>query len=273
MVLQVQNLSKSFDSKRVLNEITFEAPQGEIFSLIGPNGAGKTTTLRCIYGGLIPDEGKVKLFGEPLNSQGKTRLGVLTEDRLKFGRFRGEDYVRLWKMLYPRWSERIFSSFAMHYQFDLSQKVENYSMGIRTLFHLSLILASGAELLLLDEPTQNLDPVIRQEVLEVLRDFVHQEGRSVVISSHELYELEEISTSFAIIREGVVLYHDTMDHAKESHRLVDSGEKIPVGNVVGVLGNRTLIKTDEEVGDFPTFKEIALAYLQGKRAFVPFEMK
>ncbi len=270
-MIKIEELSKRFGSKSVLNNISLNIKEGEIFAFVGPNGAGKTTTLRCIYGELKPDSGSISVFGGELDARAKQKIAVLTEDRLNFRRFTGEDYVRIWRMLYPSWQEKIFNSFAVHYKFDLSQRVEVYSMGMKTLFHMALTVASGANLLLLDEPTQNLDPVIRQEIMEVLRDYVIEEGKTMIISSHEIFDLEEIAHSFAIILEGHVLYTDTMDEAKEKHRIITQGESVKTGEVVSTLGNETLVKTTEETGRFANFKEIVLGYLQGKSGFRPFE--
>lgn len=270
MVVKIKNLSKNFGSKRILNDISIDIPEGEIFSLIGPNGAGKTTTMRCIFGDLRPDNGEIEVFGKKLKSSVKSKIAVMTEDRLNFKRFTGNDYVNLWKMLYPNWNEKIFSSFAMHYNFGLNDKVDTYSMGTKTLFHLALCIASGAELLILDEPTQNLDPVIRQEILDVLKKFASDEGRTIIISSHEIYELEEISSCFAIIKEGRILYSDSIDDAKEKHRVVERGEIIPQGTIIGNSGNETIVKTEEEAGRYATFREIVLAYLKGTKSFAPF---
>lgn len=271
MVVKIKNLSKNFGSKRILNDISIDIPQGEIFSLIGPNGAGKTTTMRCIFGDLRPDNGDIEVFGKKLKSSEKSKIAVMTEDRLNFKRFTGNDYVNLWKMLYPGWNEKVFSSFAMHYKFVLNEKVDTYSMGTKTLFHLSLCVASGAELLILDEPTQNLDPVIRQEILDVLKKFATEEGKTIIISSHEIYELEEISSCFAIIKEGRILYNDSIDDAKEKHRVITRGEKIPQGIIIGNSGNETIVKTDDENGRYATFREIVLAYLKGSKSFKPFD--
>ncbi|HNY37013.1 MAG TPA: ABC transporter ATP-binding protein [Petrotogaceae bacterium] len=271
MIINIENVNKSFGSKHILNNISFSVQEGEIFALIGPNGAGKTTTIRCIFGELMPESGKVEVFSSPVSSKLKERIAVMTEDRLTFKRFKGADYLKLWKMLYPRWNESIFASFMMHYRFNLEDRVETFSMGMKTLFYLALDMASGADLLILDEPTQNLDPVIRHEVLNMLHDFVLSENKTIVISSHEIYELEEIASSFAIINEGKVLYTDTIDDAKASHRIVEKGERIPHGDVIGLLNEGTLIRTSEDAGRYPNFKEIALAYLQGGKAFNPFE--
>ena len=273
MIVDIKNMSKSFGSKSVLNNISISVKEGEIFSLIGPNGAGKTTTMRCIYGDLRPDDGEIDVFGESFSPKLKTNIAVMSEDRLTFGRFNGEDYLKMWAMIYPKFSRETFSDFSIHYKFDLKQKIDTYSMGMKTLFHIALTVSSGADLLILDEPTQNLDPVIRHEVLEMLRDFVNQENKTVIISSHEIYELEEISTSFGIIKEGKLLYTDTIDDAKDKHRIINQGETIPEGEVIANIGDEVLIKTQEEVGRYPTFREISLAYLRENKVFKPFNKK
>jgi len=100
-MIKIDGLSKKFGSKSVLNNISMDIKEGEIFALVGPNGAGKTTTLRCIYGELKPDTGTISVFGGELDTKAKQKIAVLTEDRLNFRRFTGEDYVRIWRMLYP----------------------------------------------------------------------------------------------------------------------------------------------------------------------------
>lgn len=270
MIVKIENLRKSFGSKPVLNDVSLGINEGDIYAIVGPNGAGKTTTLRCIYGDLSPEAGTVEVFGRTVTSKEKESIAVLTEDRLTFRRFRGEDHLRIWRMLYPRWNENVFNSFAMHYNLPLGDRVDTYSMGMKTLLHLAMVVASGADLLILDEPTQNLDPVIRQEVINVLRDYAIQENKTVIISSHEVFDLEEIAHSFAVILEGKVLYNDTIDGAKEKHRVISRESRHNPGEVISTLGNETLVKTSEEVGRYPTFKEVVLAYLQSKKAFSPF---
>lgn len=270
MIVRVENLQKSFSGKLVLNGVNFDVEEGEIFALIGPNGAGKTTTLRCIYGDLSPSGGRIELFGKNFSQKIKKRIAVMNEERETFRRFTGSDYVKMWSLLYPKWSNKIFSNFALHYRFDLKQDVKTYSIGMKTVFYIALTVASDADILILDEPTQHLDPLIRSEILKVINDYAVEQKKTIIISSHEIYELEEISTSFAIIKEGKVLYSDTVDDAKASHRLISRDEKVPQGEVVGLVGDDTLVKTGKDVGRFPKFKEIVLGYLGGRREFIPF---
>jgi len=270
MNVQIKELRHAFGAKTVLNGISFEIKEGEIFSLIGPNGAGKTTTLRCLYGDIVWDGGTILLNGQKVSSKLKEKIAVATENRFSFSRFTGEDHVKLWKALYPSWDEKVFGSFFTHYNFELQARADTYSMGWKTLLNLALALSSGADLLILDEPTQNLDPLVRQEVLNILHTFVEREGKAIIISSHEIFELEEITSSFAILKEGDILYTDHLDDAKEKHRIVNQEEKVSYGEVIGLVKNETLIRTEQEVGRYPTFQEIILGYLQGKKHFLPF---
>jgi ABC-2 type transport system ATP-binding protein len=272
MKIHIEQLRHAFGSKTVLNGVSFDINDGEIFSLIGPNGAGKTTTLRCIYGDLVWNSGRITLNGQKISGRIKEKIAVVTENRFTFSRFTGEDYVKLWKSLYPGWNEKVFGSFSTHYNFDLAARVDTYSMGWKTLLNLALAMSSGADLMILDEPTQNLDPLIRQEMLKTLHTFVEQEGKTILVSSHEIFELEEITSSFAILKEGDILYTDQIDNAKENHRIVTQEEKVSIGQVIGLVRNETLIKTQEEVGRYPTFQEIVLGYLQGKKSFLPFSV-
>lgn len=272
-MIKVNNLSKSFGSKKILNNISFEVKNGEIFSLIGPNGAGKTTTLRTLYGELRKDNGDIRIFENEFHPSLKNKIAVMSEDRLTFKRMNGEDYLKLWSMMYPRFDAETFSDFAIHYRFDLKQKVETYSMGMKTLFHIALTLSSTSDLLILDEPTQNLDPVIRKEILDILKEYVENGEKSIIISSHEIYELEEITNSFAIIKEGRILYSDNLDSAKEKHRIIQKGEEIPEGTVISSLGEEVLVKSEIEVGRYANFREISLGYLKENKSFKPFKSR
>ncbi len=269
-IVDVKGLVKKFNEKIVLNNVNFSVDYKEIFALIGPNGAGKTTTLRCLYGDIFPTHGTIDLFGSKFVQSIKDRIAVITENRLSFSRFKGEDYRKFWSMLYPKWDDEIFNKFIMHYNLDLKERVDNYSTGMKVILNLALVISSGADLLVLDEPTLNLDPVVKTDILRILKDFVKAENRSIIISSHEIYELEEIADAFAIIKEGRIIYTDTVDDAKAKHRVGVKNEKID-GEIIGTVGDGILYKTDKDGGRYPTLMEISIAYIQGQRQFRPFE--
>ncbi|ABB14287.1 ABC transporter ATP-binding protein [Carboxydothermus hydrogenoformans] len=265
MVLEVKNLSKQIRGKQILSNVSFSLEKGEVLALIGPNGAGKTTTIKCIINALKKDEGEVILFGKPFANEVKTRIAVVPEDRKVFRNFTAADYRSLWQGLYPAWNDAFFKDFVVRYNFNLNQKVESYSIGQRTLFLLGLALSSGAELLLLDEPTQHLDPTIRNEVIHLINQYARL-GNSLLVSSHEIFELEEYATTFAIIKNGKVLYTDSIDDAKQKHRIIRRGESFKEGEVIGMIHDEILLKTSDDIGMYPKLNHIVVGYLQGKSA-------
>jgi len=266
-MIRVEHFRKNFSGKQILSDVSFSVEAGSILALVGPNGAGKTTTIRCITGVLKPDAGSITLFGERLehvtSHAVKQRISVVPEERIVFRNFSGEDYAQLWASLYPKWDDSIFSNFVARYGFDLSEKVESYSIGMKTLFLLGLCICSQADLLILDEPTQHLDPTVRLEVMSLLKEYVDGE-RSAIVSSHEIFELEEYATHLAVIKEGRIIYTDSIDEAKEKHRIIEKGESLQEGEVVGLVGQNVLVKTNSDVGRYPKLNEIVVAYLTGK---------
>lgn len=267
-MIRVEHLRKQLGNKQVLSDISFTVEDGTVFALVGPNGAGKTTTIRCLTGALRADGGLVELFGEKCDSTNelhiKERIAVVPEERSVFRNFTATDYLQLWSRLYPKWDERIFSNFIARYGFDLSQKVESYSIGMKTIFFVGLCAASQAELLILDEPTQHLDPTIRLEIMNVLKESANS-GKTVLISSHEIFEIEEYATHFGIIKEGRMIYSDSIDNAKENHRIINKGESLEASDVIGLVGSSVLVKTKADLGRFPKLNEIVVGYLTGHR--------
>ncbi|KAF2958252.1 ABC transporter ATP-binding protein [Thermotoga sp. Ku-13t] len=266
-MIRVEHLRKNFSGKQVLSDVSFSVEPNSILALVGPNGAGKTTTVRCVTGVLKPDGGSITLFDAKFDHVDshivKQRIAVVPEERTVFKNFTGSDYAQLWSILYPGWDESTFSNFVARYEFDLSQKVESYSIGMKTLFLVGLCICSQADLLILDEPTQHLDPTARLEVMSLLKGYV-DDRRSAIVCSHEIFELEEYATHLAIMKEGRIIYADSIDAAKEKHRLIERGETFEKGEIIGLVGQAVLVRTDADIGRFPKLSEIVVGYLAGK---------
>ncbi|MCX7653944.1 MAG: ABC transporter ATP-binding protein [Fervidobacterium sp.] len=265
-VLEVRNLSKRFTNKQVLSDISFCVRKGSIFALIGPNGAGKTTTIKCILDVISKDSGEVVIFGEHFKPYVKKEIAVVSEDRRVLRNFTANDYEKLWASLYKNWNKRTFDVLMSRYSFNLAQKVDEYSIGMKTLFFVILAISSGSSLLILDEPTQHLDPTIRFEIMDLIKNAA-KEGRTILVSSHEIFELEEYATDFAIIKSGVVIYTDSLDEAKEKHRVIGRGENFMAGEIIGLLGDELLVRLNENtinVGRYPKFNDIVVGYLNSK---------
>ncbi|WP_126992184.1 ABC transporter ATP-binding protein [Thermosipho globiformans] len=262
-MLKIENLKKSFKNKFVLNNVSLEVERGEILALIGPNGVGKTTTLNCISFVIKKDGGKITLDDQEFTEEEKYKISYVPEDRVFFQNLTGKDYQKIWSSIYPEWNENVFQKFITKYNLDLNQKVEKYSQGMKTLFLVGLSVSTNADILLLDEPTQHLDPTIRLEIMKIIRNYADL-GKYVIISSHEIFEIEEYADKITIIKSGEVIYKDYIDDAKEKHKIIDSEEKITSGEVIGLVGDKILIKTDEEIGRYPKLNEIVVGYLNSK---------
>ncbi len=264
-MLRIQNLRKAFNGKQVLSDVSFEVQPGSIFALIGPNGAGKTTTFRCITNAISPDGGTIEIFGDIKIENQKEKIAVVTEGREVFKNFTPEDYRKLYSALYPTWSEEMFSRFVAKYNINLKQKVETFSIGMKTLFLVGISICTNADILLLDEPSQHLDPTTRLEMINIIKEYSRL-GKIIVISSHEIFEMEEYITDFGVIKNGQVVYSSSLDDAKENHRVISKGESVNFGDeVIGVVSENILVRTTEDIGTPARLNEIVVGYINGKR--------
>jgi len=261
-ILEVKNLSKQIDGRQILSEINLAVAQGEVMALVGPNGAGKTTTLKCIMNALPKDSGEVWVFEKPFKASLKVDIAFVTEDRKVFDNLKLEDYYNMYKALYPSWDDQLFKNFLSKYGFNLRQEIQKFSRGQKTMILSILALSTGARLIIMDEPTQHLDPASRYELIQLIKQYVNERGGTVLLSSHEIFELEEYATGFAIIKDGKILYSDTIDEAKHKHRIVRLNENIKGAKIVAVIDNEVLIKTEDDIGEYPRLNQIIVGYLK-----------
>jgi len=262
-MLKINSLRKKFNDKFILTNVSFEIKPGEILALVGPNGAGKTTTINCITGIVKKDEGEIFIMEQPLQKKDKIKIAVVPEERNIFPKLSGEDYRKIWSNVYPKWDENIFEKLINKYNLPLSEKFDKYSIGMKTLFLVILAVSSGAEILLLDEPTQHLDPTVRLEIMNLIREYADL-GKSILVSSHEIFELEEYADSIAIIKNGKIIFYNGIDSAKEQHRVVEDSSVTKESEIIGLIGKKLLVKTEQNIGRFPNLNEIVVGYLSGK---------
>ncbi|MBL8819141.1 MAG: ABC transporter ATP-binding protein [Planctomyces sp.] len=222
-IIEVQKLSRRFDGKFALNELSISIPRGGVFGLIGGNGAGKTTLIRHLLGLLRPESGTVRVFGmDPIRSTREVlgRVGYLSEDRDLPDWMRISELMSYTQAFYPAW-DPIFAE-QLRNDFDLNPKarVRTLSRGQRARAGLLIALAHRPDLLLLDEPSSGLDPVVRRDILGSIIRTVADEGRTVLFSSHLLDEVERVADQVAIIHHGRILLTGAMDEIRERHRRV-----------------------------------------------------
>ena len=191
-----------------LSDIELDLPEGQIMGLIGANGAGKSTTIRILLGLVHQDEGEVEMLGFAIPGQqveAKRDVGYVSEDMSLYGRATLGWHMNFVKSIYPAWDQSFADDLAHRFDLRTDQKIRGMSHGQGVKSSLLLSLARRPKLLILDEPTTGLDPVARYEVLSQLMDVVADEGRSVLFSSHNTADVEQISDKIVFIDRGKII--------------------------------------------------------------------
>jgi ABC-2 type transport system ATP-binding protein len=235
-----------------LDNIDLQIPQGQIMGLIGPNGAGKSTTIRIIMGLIHQDSGEVQVLGHRMPSDqiaAKWDIGFASDDMRLYEGLTLEWHMRMVRFIYPRWDEKYAQLLLKRFGLRAEQKIKGLSHGQRVKATLLLVFARHPQLLVLDEPTTGLDPVARHEILKELTGVMMDEGRSVLFSSHNTQDVEQISDQITFIDRGRII--DSMDKEEYLDRWrrlrleVPSGIELPaLPGVINIRQNgRTAIAT------------------------------
>jgi ABC-2 type transport system ATP-binding protein len=206
-VVQAENLTKRFGPLSALDNVTFSVNPGERVAFLGTNGAGKTTFFNLMLGFLPASRGRAGIFGMPpqgLDPQVKGRLIYISEECSLPAWARPGALMRLFSSLYPRWDAPLMQKLAGEWGVDLDKPVRAMSKGQRRLAELALFLSTGPELLLLDEPFDGLDALMRLRAVEVLLDLHARTGATVFFSSHIVSEADKLSERVIILRQGRV---------------------------------------------------------------------
>jgi ABC-2 type transport system ATP-binding protein len=239
--VEVEDLSRRFGTKVALNQISLRIPRGRVFGLVGANGAGKTTLIKHLLGRLKAESGSVRVFGfDPVADPVAvlSRLGYLSENRDLPGWMRIDELLRYTAAFYPKWDFAYAEQLRGQFNLDPRAKVKTLSRGENAKAGLILALAYRPDLLLLDEPSSGLDPVVRRDILEAIIRTAADEGRTVLFSSHLLDEVERVADDIAMIFNGRLALTGQLDEVKESHhRLIlkfDAPQSSPP-KVPGVL--------------------------------------
>jgi len=219
-VIEVKNLVKDFNGKRVLHGITFQVVKGDLFGYLGPNGAGKTTTIKILLGLLKPTSGKALVLGEPLakNSKIRSRIGVILESDGLFARFTAFENLDFYAKIYglknnAERKRRIMKLLELVNLYEYRNvKVGHFSRGMKRRLAFARALINNPRVLLLDEPTSGLDPEARNLVRNLLTKLSKEEKITIFLTSHDLNEIQKICSRVAILMNGKILAIDTIDN-------------------------------------------------------------
>ncbi len=221
--LTISGLTKTYDDF-VLDHVSFSVPNGSIVGLIGENGAGKSTTINAVLGLIQKDDGHVSILerGE-LDDAVKEQIGVV---------FDGSNYPeilspgklnRVMKRIYRSWDEPAYFQLLKQFSLPAGKQIRQFSKGMKMKLAISVALSHHSRLLILDEATSGLDPVVRDDILDMLLDFVQDEDHSILVSSHITSDLEKIADYIVLIHEGKIVFSRPKDELLEQYGILKCG--------------------------------------------------
>ena len=284
-ILELQQICKSFPkSNFILDKLSFSLPYGSILGFVGENGAGKTTTIGCILNTVRKDSGMVKLFGKEMRDTDtdiREKIGVVYDGDNFPGFWSAKQLSQVMEGIYTKWDNALFQKYLEDFHLPVKQKIKNYSRGMTMKLAIAVALSHHPQLLILDEATSGLDPIMRDEMLDVFLEFVQEESHSILLSSHITSDLEKIADYITFIHneklimtvsKNDLVYNYAVMRCKESQFLaLDPGDIIAFRKrdfQIDVLvdnGKETQRKYKGAVVDHVSVDEIMLLLVKGER--------
>ena len=246
-VIELEHVTKDYGDFK-LDDVSFAVPEGSVCGFIGQNGAGKTTTINLILDVIRRDSGEVRVFGENVDENSaalRENIGVVF-DEMGFHEFMtGKDINIMMKHIYKNWDEEAFFGYLKQFSLPVKKKCGAFSRGMRMKLQIAVSLSHQAKLLVMDEPTSGLDPIVRNEMINIFRDFVVEEDHTILLSSHITGDLEKLADEVVFIDGGRIVLTGNKDELLEKHGILkckrDDVEKISKSLIVSA-----------EVGSFGT---------------------
>ena len=284
-ILELQQICKTFPkSDFILDKLSFSLPYGAILGFVGENGAGKTTTIGCILNTVRKDSGIVKLFGKEMrdiDTDIREKIGVVYDGDNFPGFWTAKQLSQVMEGIYTQWDNALFQKYLEDFHLPVKQKIKHYSRGMTMKLAIAVALSHHPQLLILDEATSGLDPIMRDEMLDVFLEFVQEESHSILLSSHITSDLEKVADYITFIHNGKLIltaskndlvYHYAVMRCRESQFLaLDPGDIIAYRKrdfQIDVLvdnGKEAQRKYKDAVVDHVSVDEIMLLLVKGER--------
>ena len=226
-VLEINNITKDYKKFKIDN-ISFNMPKGYIMGFIGANGAGKTTTIKLILNMIKRDSGEIKVFGlDNIREEEriKEQIGVVFDECYYLEDWTLNDVEKAVSMFYKNWNSSIYEKYLKEFNLARDKKVKDLSRGMRMKLMIAVAFSHEAKLLILDEPTSGLDPVARDEFLDILRDYIEDEEKSVIFSSHITSDIEKIADYITYINNGKIIFTGEKDEFLEKYCIIKGGKE------------------------------------------------
>lgn len=243
LALSVTGLTKHYDSGFTLDDVTFDLPSGYIMGLVGPNGAGKSTLIKLILNMTARDAGRIEVLGLDAmadEERVKEQLGVVLDSSYFIEYMTVDAVERTSSPMYPLWDHNLFDAYLRRFGLGRNKKIKDLSRGMQMKLMLAVALSHDAKLLILDEPTSGLDVLSRDELMDILSDYVADGGHSVIFSTHITADLERCADFLAYITNGMLYYSGPKDEFEDAFRLVKGGpDELTDGLQRAMVGIRT----------------------------------
>ena len=226
-VIQIASLTRRFGTRTALDGVSLSFPRGAVYGIVGENGAGKTTLIKHILGLLRAESGSVRIFGlDPVADPVAvlSRVGYLSEENDIPGWMRVDELIRYTRAFYPAWDDAYSEELRVSFELDPAAQIKSLSKGQKARAGLLIALAYRPELLVLDEPSSGLDPIVRRDILGAVIRTIADDGRTVLFSSHLLQEVEQVADHVTMISHGTIVVNGTLAEVRNAHR---TGDHVP----------------------------------------------
>jgi len=230
-MLEMKHVSKTFGDFKALDDLSLAVPQGAVYGLVGPNGAGKSTAIRLVNGIYRPDSGEITLEGLPIyeNPVVKQSIGYIPDDVFFFPAATMEEMRRFYRQIYPKFDDGLFDRLYEVFELPKKAQIRRFSKGMQKQAAFHLTLCCRPEVLILDEPVDGLDPVMRRQVMSMILSDVAEHGTSVLVSSHNLRELEDVCDHVGIMDHGKMLLQKSLSDMQGSTVKLQIVGDVPAG--------------------------------------------
>lgn len=227
--LKLSNVCKEYDSSEfALDNVTFDLPTGTVMGFVGENGAGKTTTIGCILNTLKKDKGSIEIFGKEMNDNDihiRENIGVVYDGDNFPNYLSAKQLSNIMAGIYKQWDITLFNKYLEIFSLNSNQKISKYSKGMTMKLAIAVALSHHPNLLILDEATSGLDPVMREEILDIFLEFVENENHSILLSSHITSDLERIADYITFIHKGKIILTETKDNLIYNYAILRCSDK------------------------------------------------
>lgn len=220
--IEIREMQKTYPGF-ALHDITFTLPRGSIMGFIGENGAGKTTTIKTMLNIALRTSGTVRILGMDLDTQEKEikeRIGVVFDECCFHDNLTPSDISRIMENIYQKWDSRLYQQYLTRFHLPDQKKIREFSRGMKMKLSIAAALAHQPDLLILDEATSGLDPVVREEILDIFQEFIQDENHAILLSSHITSDLDKIADYITFIHEGKIIFSRPRDELLDDMGIV-----------------------------------------------------